>query len=207
MEYSHYLEILNVLFYRGQLLAQNSITCTPCQWVSKETQNAAHVVCGWWLPCASCFKPMEVESNVTRSSWKNLLLISMLSSSPTTSHQIMTNWLLCSSMDHAVSPLCSLSSLLRGVHVLLLDSTYLIGVEFDNTICVVKQVNSEIKSCFSQLHRMYKIRECNTKDAAANSMVPNLVTGELDYCDSLFYGLPDGVLSKLWNVRNSANNV
>ncbi len=49
---------------------------------------------------------------------------------------------------------------------------------------------------------MYKIRECVT-EVAAKTMVHALVTGKLDYCNSLLYGLPDILLNKLWNVQKS----
>ncbi len=48
------------------------------------------------------------------------------------------------------------------VQVPLSDSTRALRVEVDNTISMVKQINSIAKSCFFQLHRMYKIRECVT---------------------------------------------
>ncbi len=68
---------------------------------------------------------------------------------------------------------------------------------------MVKPINSIAKSCFFQLHRMYKIRECVT-EVEAKTMVHALVTSKLDYCNSLLYGLPDILFNKLWNVQKSA---
>ncbi len=76
------------------------------------------------------------------------------------------------------------------VQVSLSDSTRALGVEVDNTISMVMQINSIAKSCFFQLHRMYKIRECVT-EIAAKTMVHALVTSKLEYCNSLLYGLSD----------------
>ncbi len=76
------------------------------------------------------------------------------------------------------------------VQVPLSDSTHTLGVEVDNTMSMVKQIGSIAKSCFFQLHSMYKIRECVT-EVAAKTMVHALVTSKLDYCNRLLYGLPD----------------
>ncbi len=89
------------------------------------------------------------------------------------------------------------------VQVPLSDSTCSLGVEVDNTMSMVKQINSIAKSCFFQLHMMYKITECVT-EVAAKTMAHVLVTSKLDYCNSLLYHLPDILLNKLWNVQKSA---
>ncbi len=73
-------------------------------------------------------------------------------------------------------------------------------VEVDNTMSMVKQINCITKSCFFQLHRMYKIREC-VPEEAAKVIFHALVTSKLDYCNNLLYGLPDILLNKLWNVQ------
>ncbi len=81
------------------------------------------------------------------------------------------------------------------VQVPLSDSSHALGVDVDNAMSMVKQINDIAKSCFFKLHRMYKIRECVTK-VAANTMVPAPLTSKLDYCTSLLCGLPDILLNK-----------
>ncbi len=86
----------------------------------------------------------------------------------------------------------------------LSDSTRALGVEVDNTmVAMVKQINSITNNYFFQLHRMYKIREYATEEAA-KTMVHALVTSKLNYCNSLLYGPTDIVLNKLCNVQKSA---
>ncbi len=68
---------------------------------------------------------------------------------------------------------------------------------------MVKQINSIRKSCFFQIYRMYKIRECVTKEAA-KAMVHAIDTSKLDNCNNLLYDLPDVLLNNLWNVQKSA---
>ncbi len=98
-----------------------------------------------------------------------------------------------------ISPLLTIDD----VQVPLSDSTSALGVEVDNTMSMVKQINSKAKSCFFQLHRMYKIKECVT-EVAAKTIVHALVTSKLDYCNSFLYGLPDILLNKLWTVQKAA---
>lgn len=89
------------------------------------------------------------------------------------------------------------------VEVPLSLSAKILGVHVDNTISMVSQVNSVTKACFYQLHKIYKVRQCVTEEAA-KTMVHTLVTSRLDYCNALYYGLPDVLLNKLWCVQKSA---
>ncbi len=50
---------------------------------------------------------------------------------------------------------------------------------------------------------MDKIRKCITEDGA-KTMVLTMITSGLDYCTSLYYGLPDCLLEKLYCVQKSA---
>ena len=83
------------------------------------------------------------------------------------------------------------------------ESQRILGFELDSSMSLVKQVNKVAQSCFMELHRMYKVRKCVTQEAA-KTMIHSLVTSRLDYCNALFYGLPDCLLNKLWCVQKSA---
>ena len=149
----------------------------------------------------ACFKPME--ANVTRIQMETLAadLNAWFIANNLMSNDDKLVAMLINGPRHKpiIFPLLTVSD----VQVPLSDSTHALGVEVDNTMSMVKQVNSVTKSCFFQLHRMYKIRECITEDAA-KTMVHALVTSKLDYCNSLLYGLPDILLNKLWSVQKSA---
>ncbi len=50
---------------------------------------------------------------------------------------------------------------------------------------------------------MYKIRKCITEDGA-KTMVLTMITSGFDYCNSLYYSLPDCLIEKLYCVQKSA---
>ena len=78
-----------------------------------------------------------------------------------------------------------------------------LGVHIDNTLSMKKQVNEVSRASFAKLSNMYKIRKCITEDGA-KTMVLTMITSGLDYCNSLYYGLPDCLLEKLYCVQKSA---
>lgn len=79
----------------------------------------------------------------------------------------------------------------------------ILGFEVDNSLSMSNHIDNVTRSCFYQLHKIYKIRDCIDEDAA-KSMVHSLVTSRLDYCNAVLYGLPDTLLNRLWCVQKSA---
>ena len=77
-----------------------------------------------------------------------------------------------------------------------------IGVLFDESLCMVTQVQSS----FYHLRKIRLIRKHLTFDAA-QLLVQALVTSKLDYCNSLLYGLPKNVIKQLQRVQNAAARV
>jgi len=73
----------------------------------------------------------------------------------------------------------------------------------DKTLSMSKQISEVTKSNFFKLSNMYKIRKCLTEEAA-KTMVSTMVISCLDYCNSLYYGLPDILLDRLLAVQKSA---
>ena len=83
------------------------------------------------------------------------------------------------------------------------DSVKALGVHVDKTLSMSKQISEVTKSNFFKLSNMYKIRKCLTEEAA-KTMVSTMVISCLDYCNSLYYGLPDILLDRLLAVQKSA---
>ena len=77
-----------------------------------------------------------------------------------------------------------------------------IGVLFDESLCMVPQVQSS----FYHLRKIRLIRKHLTFDAA-QLLVQALVTSKLDYCNSLLYGLHEQVIKQLQRVQNAAARV
>lgn len=97
-----------------------------------------------------------------------------------------------------------LPSLLIGTETVeTSESVTVLGLELDRTMCLRNHIRNVAKGCFFKLHNMFKIRKCIT-DEAAKTMVHSMITSKLDYCNSIFYGLPDCSLKSLSSVQKTA---
>ena len=78
-----------------------------------------------------------------------------------------------------------------------------LGVIFDATLSMERQVNAISSTCYYHIRRISKVRKFLTVDAT-RSLVNAYVVSRLDYCNSLLAGLPDYLLKKLQRVQNCA---
>jgi hypothetical protein len=78
-----------------------------------------------------------------------------------------------------------------------------LGVIMENTLSMEKQVNKICSKSFYQLYKLRQIRRYLTVEAA-QTLVHAFVTSNLDYCNSLLYGISDYHLKKLQRVQNAA---
>ncbi len=83
------------------------------------------------------------------------------------------------------------------------ESVKNLGFIFDKHLTYEKQVNSVVRGSFLTLRDMYKIRQSLPQDVA-ESMVHSFITSRLDYCNSLYYGLPKKLTNKLQGIQNTA---
>jgi hypothetical protein len=81
-----------------------------------------------------------------------------------------------------------------------------IGVIFDDTMSMKKQVNAIIQQCFRQLRNLGLIRKYLDKKST-EIFVHAFVTSRLDYCNSLLWGLPQSLIKKLQHVQNTAARI
>ena len=78
-----------------------------------------------------------------------------------------------------------------------------LGVFIDQELTMRKQINSVVKSCNIQLRILWTIRRfLNTE--SSKTLAISLVLSKLDYCNSLYYGLPNVLIDQLQRVQNSA---
>ena len=82
-----------------------------------------------------------------------------------------------------------------------------LGAWLNSRMNMVRHVNSVCKSCFGQIRQIGHIRKCLTMMDATKSLVNNLVTSRLYYCNTLLSGVPKTILNKLQNVQNTAARV
>lgn len=78
-----------------------------------------------------------------------------------------------------------------------------LGVFFDSSLTMEKQVSSVAKSCFYQIRNIGRVRKFLTTDAC-KTLVHSLVTSRLDYGNALLYGITGGLLGRLQRVQNAA---
>ena len=79
------------------------------------------------------------------------------------------------------------------------------GVLFDESLSMVRQVIAMCKSAFYHLRKIRLI--CKRLTFAAQVLVQALATSKLYHCNSLLYGLPKNVIKQLQRVQNAAARV
>ena len=77
-----------------------------------------------------------------------------------------------------------------------------IGVLFDRTLSMQDQVRDVCKSCFYHLTIISKIRRILSFETAERLIHP-FIAVKLDYCNSLFYGLPEYLIYRLQIIQNA----
>ena len=78
-----------------------------------------------------------------------------------------------------------------------------IGVWFDNTLSMNRQVNSLCKTAFYHLRNLATIRKF-LSHKNCEILIHAFVICRIDYCNSLLSGLPQHMLQKLQYVQNAA---
>ena len=81
-----------------------------------------------------------------------------------------------------------------------------LGVYFDSTLSMKRQINCVSSSMLYHLRNISSIRRLLTQEATA-MLIHSLVTSRLDYCNILYHGIPDKQLNKLQRVQNVAARI
>ena len=83
-----------------------------------------------------------------------------------------------------------------GENIVPVTAVRNLGVNQDNHLKMDKHVSSLCSRSLYQLYRLRRIRKFLTPEAT-QTLVHAFVTSNLDYCNSLFYGMPQYLLDKL----------
>ena len=83
------------------------------------------------------------------------------------------------------------------------DAILHLGVTFDRHLTFIKHIGSVCRQCFFQLRSIGRIRRYLDEDST-KTLVHALVLSRLDYCNSLFFGLPMKQIQRLQAVQNAA---
>ena len=78
-----------------------------------------------------------------------------------------------------------------------------LGVIFDSELCFNKQISSVVKNSFYQLRTISKIKH-SLSYHNLEIVIHAFITSRLDYCNSLYLGLPQSLISRLQIVQNAA---
>ena len=78
-----------------------------------------------------------------------------------------------------------------------------LGVLFDSALNFKNHVNSLVRSCNFHIRNLYAVRRFMQKENIM-SLVHSLILSKVDYCNSLFIGLPNVTLKKIQSVMNRA---
>ena len=81
-----------------------------------------------------------------------------------------------------------------------------LGVIFDECRNMVEHVNKICKTSYYHLRNISKIRKYLTEETT-EILVHVFVSSKLDYCNSLLYGLPKHMISRLQSVQNTAARI
>ena len=79
----------------------------------------------------------------------------------------------------------------------------ILGVYFDQTLSMDQQISNTCRSGYMHLRKINSIRKFLT-ESAVKTLVNQTVTSRLDYCNSLYVGLPKKSVRRLQIVQNSA---
>ena len=85
---------------------------------------------------------------------------------------------------------------LDGQCIRFIDSAKNLGVLLDSELSFGKQVTKVVKSCFSIIRKLSSISFYLSQDDL-NTLVCPYVFSQIDYCNSLYFGLNSSLLKKL----------
>ena len=92
---------------------------------------------------------------------------------------------------------------LGDAELIPVESVKNLGVIFDSTLSFRNHINSVVKICNYHIRNLYSIRKFVNRESIL-TLVQSLIVSKVDYCNSLFLGLPGKTLSRLQSVLNRA---
>ena len=81
-----------------------------------------------------------------------------------------------------------------------------LGVYFDTSLTMERQVHAIAKACYYQIRNIGHVRRYITLDAC-KTLAHALITSRLDYGNALLYGLPSTLMTRLQKVQNSSGRL
>ena len=88
-------------------------------------------------------------------------------------------------------------------HVRVSETARDLGVVIDRQMSLAAHVSALCRSGYHQLRQLRPVVGSLSADAS-KTLVHAFISSRLDYCNSLFYGIADGLLKKLQSIQNAA---
>ena len=88
-------------------------------------------------------------------------------------------------------------------HMDFLNSVKNLGFFLDSNLTIEHQIKHVVKKCFFHIRNIGKIRKFLTVESC-KVLLNSLVISQLDYCNSIYYGLPSYLILRLQRVQNTA---
>ena len=88
----------------------------------------------------------------------------------------------------------------------VVDSVKYLGVYLDKHLSFVGHVNKITSHCYSLLRNIGSIRRFLSQ-SQCETLVHAVISSRVDYCNSVFFGLPKSTLQKLVRVQSSASKL
>ena len=82
----------------------------------------------------------------------------------------------------------------------------ILGVYLDTAMTLDKQISTTCRTAYMQIRRINSILQYLT-ESAAKTIIQLIVVSRLDYCNSLYNGLPMKSITKLQLAQNSAARI
>ena len=83
------------------------------------------------------------------------------------------------------------------------DFIKILGVIFDDRLNLEKHINKVVSTCYANLRNLDRIASKLTKPLKVQ-LVHSLILSHIDYCNALFYNLPEYLLHEFTKVLYSA---
>src|SRR5271157_2609425 len=130
--------------------------------------------------------------------------------------QYLSGWLPTSSLSIHQKPSFSssfyqpnsLNFIFQILHFLInysitpVESARNLGIIFDSNLSFDKHISNLSKACYFHIRDLRRIRPTLDFDTA-RTIATSLVHSKLDYCNSLYYNLPQSQLKRLQAIQNS----
>jgi hypothetical protein len=107
---------------------------------------------------------------------------------------------------HLTSRMKDLKIKIGGHDIPATNSAKNLGVIFDQTLSMEKQINSVSRANLFHLRNISNVRRL-LSDSASSLLIHSLVTTRLDYCNILYHGLPKKLTKKLQRIQNIAARI